>query len=88
MTGITTVAKRYTDAFAGRSFTVASEFHLPEGKVAHTMFGHAVRHGYIIRDTENGDRFVVGAAVLKLLAGHFKAVTVPARVRLIPSPRE
>lgn len=64
-------------AFAGKTFEIIEEVHLPHGQVFQTQFGTKGRHGYILRDTETGERIVVGSRLLRRIAERYQAVTLP-----------
>lgn len=69
--------RKFDEAFRGKTFTVEKEINLPPGQVFKTMFGNTGRHGYIIRDTATGIRYVIGAKVLTLIKELYHGVVEP-----------
>lgn len=71
-------------AFAGKTFEIVQEVHLPHGQVFQTQFGNKGRHGYILRDTATGDRIVVGTRLLRHIANRYQGVELPPKRRRPP----
>lgn len=68
---------KYDAVFKGRTFDIEREVHLPEGQCYVTIFGQRGRHGWIIRDRDNGERFIVGWKILWLIHDRYLGVTLP-----------
>lgn len=79
-----TQQRKLDTAFAGRTFEIVEEVHLPHGQVFQTRFGNKGRHGFILRDTDTGERVVVGARMLRLIAERYQAVALPTGRRRPP----
>lgn len=67
--------------FAGRTFEIVEEVHLPVGKVFKNALGLTGRHGWIIRDTATGQEHVVGGTLLRQIHDRFQGVELPYRTR-------
>lgn len=81
-----TQQRKLDDAFTGRTFEIVKEIHLPYGQVFVTAFGNKARHGFILRDTETGERIVVGRRLLRHIADRYQGLTLPAGRRRQPTP--
>jgi len=75
---------RIDAAFSGRVFDIIREVHLPEGQVFETILGTKVRHGYVIKDRENGELFAVGWTLLKHIHDRYLGVNLPKGKRIHP----
>lgn len=73
--------RKLDDAFAGRTFDIVREIHLPKGKAFRTAFGHLGRHGYVIRDRATGAEQVVGLRLLHTIHDRYHGVDLPDRRR-------
>lgn len=71
--------KRLDQLFHGRKFVIEREVHLPMGQVFETVLGNRGRHGYIIRDEDNGERFVFGLAILRVIHDQYHGIELPPR---------
>ncbi len=77
---VTEVRLRNLDAlFAGRSFEIVSEVHLPVGQAFRTVVGSLARHGYVLKDRETGEKIAVGFKMLKVIHDRYLGVDLPRK---------
>lgn len=72
-------------AFKGRKFDIEREVHLPEGQAFRTLLGNTGRHGWVIRDRDSGQQWVVTSYLLRTIFERYQGIEqMPdARPRLI-----
>lgn len=78
------LAARMDEIFKGRTFNIIREVHLPEGQVFRNVMGKTGRHGYIIQDRVNGEKFVVGWNMLVQIHERYLGVNLPTGPRIHP----
>lgn len=76
-----TMQRKLDAVFAGKTFTIVKELHMPHGQVFQATFGRNGRDGYIIRDTATGEKHVVGTTVLEQIAEMYKGVELPEHLK-------
>ncbi len=71
--------RKLDSIFAGRSFEIVSEVHLPVGQAFRTVTGSLARHGYILKDRESGEKIAVGFKMLKVIHDRYLGVDLPRK---------
>lgn len=85
-------AAKMREVFQGKVYKILREVHLKENERFQTPFGNKGRHGFLLEPVDdqgnpNGNRIVVGRAVLERAASEFKAVELPVRAKRVPKPK-
>lgn len=78
--------RKCDEAFHGKRFEIVREINLEpdaEGRprVFYNLFGQPCRRGYVLRNTETGERIAVGIDLIKVIAHVYGAVELPVRRR-------
>lgn len=66
--------RKLDDAFKGRKFDIEREVHLPAGQAFRTLLGNTGRHGWVIRDRDNGQQWVVTQYLLRTIFERYEGI--------------
>lgn len=69
------------ELYKGQRYKIIKEIHMEGDERFQTPFGNKGRHGFALENESTGERHVVGASMLQLIADTYGAVDVPAKER-------
>lgn len=78
-----TLVEKLNALYAGKTFDIVGEVHLPKGQVFRTKYDSTGQHGFILQDRETGERQVVGHYMLRRIHRMYLCVNMPSRRRKV-----